>query len=246
MAAPPLFGSITKPIPLVQLLKSRLPAVEVHLLNDVTAATWRYVPEELGDFCLLTVSTGIGNKVFAGGRILLTAEGRGGEIGHLCVDTSVDAPPCDCGGRGHIGAFSSGRGAEALARRRAQLAPGEFSRSRLCEAVNGEANSIDALNLAQSAIAGDEFSLAIVRQSQLPLAIGIASIQASIGIERFIFMGGFALALGDLYRQILAGHLRQLGLFGIPDEEIDRMLILGHNDDLHGLLGAALFLVANQ
>ena len=87
------------------------------VLNDLAAAGFRYVAEGLSDFAIVTVGSGVGHKVFLGGRPLAGVNGRGGEIGHLRVDFSADALACDCGGFGHVGGLASGRGAVALVRR---------------------------------------------------------------------------------------------------------------------------------
>lgn len=50
------------------------------MLNDVTAAGWRYVaPEPVGEdfFCMVTVSSGVGNKLFRRGEVMVPQDGRG-------------------------------------------------------------------------------------------------------------------------------------------------------------------------
>ena len=105
---------------------------QVIILNDVSAAAW-YFARRIGvdRFAVVTISSGIGAKLFErrypGGAF--DDLPYAGEIGHLIVDRSPDAPMCDCGGRGHLGAIASGRGIEREARRVAALEPRKFGES---------------------------------------------------------------------------------------------------------------------
>ena len=76
------------------------------------------------DFLYLTVSTGIGGAIVAGGRLFRGPDGLAGELGHVLVE--LDGPLCGCGARGHLEAVSSGSGiaAQALERVAAGEAPG--------------------------------------------------------------------------------------------------------------------------
>src|SRR5437868_9520459 len=124
LAAPTLWGArLTSPYPLGEDIARCWPNARVRILNDVTAAGYRYLRASDEDFCIVTVSSGIGNKVFANGRPLVGRNGLGGELGHLRVDDSESAPTCECGGRGHLGAVSSGRAILAYARRHAAQGP---------------------------------------------------------------------------------------------------------------------------
>lgn len=125
MALPTIWGSGGQalcPIALERLLAERLPGMQVKVLNDVTAAGYRFV-RDTPDFALFTLGSGVGLKVFVAGQPQLGPRGQGGELTHMVFDPSPDAPLCDCGGRGHLGALASGRAwqrhvaaAEALGR----------------------------------------------------------------------------------------------------------------------------------
>lgn len=101
-------GETLCPIDLAGTLASRLPDMEVSVMNDVSAAGYRFVADG-GDFALFTLGSGIGLKVFLDGRPRVGQHGFGGELTHMVFDTSDDAPVCDCGGQGHLGALASGR-----------------------------------------------------------------------------------------------------------------------------------------
>lgn len=122
-ALPTLWGSEGAslcPLALDRLLAERLPDTPVRIYNDVSAAGFRFVAEH-PDFALFTLGSGVGLKVFIDGQPQVGPHGRGGELTHMVFDTSADAPICDCGGRGHLGALASGRAWQ----RRAGNASGE-------------------------------------------------------------------------------------------------------------------------
>ncbi|MFE1206983.1 ROK family protein [Streptomyces sp. NPDC058762] len=243
LAAPTVWGGLSEPLPLGALLTARVGAPVV-VVNDLTAATWRYAATESRPFCLITVSSGIGNKVFRNGEVLLDPGGHGGELGHWTYDASPDALPCDCGGRGHLGAIASGRGVLAAARRAAVTDRGAFAASRLSALAHGRPEAIDNRAIASAVRAGDAFATAVLRTTVTPLAQAIGSVFTSIGICRYLLMGGFALAVGEPYRRLLVAELTRLGCFGLDADAIDAMVALGAADDDHGLLGVGRLLGA--
>src|SRR5207247_836890 len=110
MAAPTIWGRRTEvAVDLVSELRGLWPAANIVLENDVSAAGYRFLRSADEDLCVVTVSSGIGNKVFIQGRPMIGPAGRGGEIGHCRVDASPTAALCNCGEHGHLGAVSSGR-----------------------------------------------------------------------------------------------------------------------------------------
>ena len=209
------------------------------VLNDMTAAGYRYVSQGLQDFCLLTVSSGIGHKVFLHGSPVTGLGGRGGEIGHLRVNHTDRALRCDCGLRGHLGAVASGRGVLNDALQLARRCPEEFARSMLSRPTDGGNPSFDTAALATAFRAGDEWVSRIIDRAAAYLGHALAAIHTTIGIERFVIVGGFAFALGDEFRRRLAFAASQdcwdLG------QEWDSMITFGIEDDDAGLLGAGQY-----
>jgi glucokinase len=205
-------------------------------MNDVTAAGYRYLHPPVEDFCLVTVSSGVGLKIFVGGRPVVGAAGRGGEIGHLRVDFSPEAPVCDCGGRGHLGALASGRGALQAALRLARQGDPSFAVSLLGRRLQGDLAGLDNRALVDAFRDGDLWACGLIRRAAQPLGQALASIHVSLGIERFVIVGGFAQALGEGYRQELVraarGSCWELG------QDWETMIALGDPEDTDGLLGA--------
>ena len=108
--------------------------------NDATCATvaeWAFgAAAGVTDAVMVTLGTGIGGGVIAGGHVVRGASGFGGEIGHMVVDPT--GPPCPCGKRGCWERFASGSGLGRLAREAAHA-------GRLDEVVGlagGDAESV--------------------------------------------------------------------------------------------------------
>jgi C7-cyclitol 7-kinase len=214
LAAPTLWGALGPyPYPLQSELGRAWPAVDVRVINDVTAAGYRYMEAKDDEFCVVTISSGIGNKVFVQGRPLLGRSGQGGEIGHLQVDTSPSAAVCDCGARGHLGAIASGRGMLARARELAEREESEFRRSALALESALTPSTLTAEALAAAYRSGDAWSTAVVREGAGALGMVLAAIHLAIGVERIVLIGGFALGLGarfcDDVQAALAGRCWQ-------------------------------------
>jgi C7-cyclitol 7-kinase len=237
LAAPTVFGArLRAGLPLRNDLTRRWPDARVIVLNDLTAAGYRYLRNAREDFCVVTVSSGIGHKLFVDGRPLVGRGGRGGEIGHLRVDFSADAPICDCGAPGHLAAVASARGVLARARRQALRDPGLFRRSLLADASAADPEALDTRALVAAYHAGDDWTLALIRDAARPLGQALAGLHLGVGVERFVVIGGFALALGERYRRELVDAMAE-SAWNL-DTDWNAMLELGINDDDAGLLGA--------
>jgi len=134
-------------------LKERLPGFRLTILNDISAAAWRYKDE--GRFCLITVSSGLSNKVFsadngAPGKLDLGTAGVGGEMGHVVVEP---------------------RAVDSLvqhAKLQAEAHPEEFQRSQLNAYVKGNVQNITARNLAMSFKDGDDFAARLLEEKDIP------------------------------------------------------------------------------
>jgi C7-cyclitol 7-kinase len=204
LSAPTLWGDgDSRPFPVRRELQRLWPTSRVFVVNDVTAAGYRYLRGPGEDFCIVTVSSGIGLKIFVAGRPVVGAAGRGGEIGHVRVDFSPTAPFCDCGGQGHLGAIASGRGALQTALRLARQGDASFSDSLLGRRLQGDLAGLDNRALVDAFRSGDPWASDLIRRVAQPLGQALAAIHMALGIERFVIIGGFALALGEAYRREL-------------------------------------------
>jgi glucokinase len=245
LAAPTIWGEGGASVAMNAHLGARL-GIPVLTVNDITAAAWRYVRAENDAFCLFTVSSGIGSKVFRRGEVLIDDAGFGGELGHWRVDWSAAAPPCDCGGRGHLGGIASGRGILRATRAAARQRLGEFGVSALAASSAGRPEGITNEAVALAVRGGDAFAVDVLRVALRPLAQAVASVFSSIGIRRYIFIGGFAVAVGPRFVELLGDELTELGCFGLAPTQVRAMLTLGAADDDHSLIGVGRLLADSR
>ncbi|HPH95677.1 MAG TPA: ROK family protein [Anaerolineaceae bacterium] len=139
--------------PLQQILQDRF-HVPVLLGNDANLAAlgeWKYgAAVGYHHVVFLTISTGIGGGIIIDDRLLLGERGLAAECGHVIIDP--DGPLCNCGGRGHLEALSSGTAiaryvADELKKGRPSklpLDPPPTSRDIFKAAQTGDALSIEA------------------------------------------------------------------------------------------------------
>jgi len=243
VGAPTVVGDAD--IPDVAETLERLLRRPVRLINDVSAAAWHLAKSTPVDrFMVVTVSSGIGNKVFDRRHPLrvLDDASYGGEIGHCIVDRSIDAPRCDCGERGHLGAIASGRGTLRLARARAVAHDDSFSRS-LCVRQFG-ASALTLTNedhLVPAIRMDDAWAISCMRDAMTPLADVIGSVTFACGIGKVCVIGGFPIGIGPQYIRCLNDLLKPPGRMpsiGLPDGDFAELA------DMHPeacLLGAAEF-----
>ncbi len=222
-------------------LEQKLPGVKVSVMNDLTAAAYRYMGN--GNFCLITVSSGIGNKVCIDGRVIIDPEGRTGEIGHYAADGIELGIECTCGtGKDHVGMIASGRGVELVARlfgASEAEAYGLFSESALFAECHGDSQNITAEILAKSADDGDVFSRYVIDFCTKPLAAEICLLAIAMHIPKFVIIGGFALHC-EYYMEALIRNIKKKGIYNFTDSEIESMVVYGAHDDDHGLIGAGI------
>jgi C7-cyclitol 7-kinase len=218
----------------------------IYLLNDVSAAAWCLSERApYSRFIVVTVSSGIGSKVVD--RVhparVLDNDPFAGEIGHLVIDASVNAPRCDCGGRGHLGAISSARGTLRLARKTAAEHPQRFADSLLFRTFRIDPRRMtNEDHLVPAALLGDPWALDVITRAAEPLARVLASTIIGAGLERAVVMGGFAQQLGSTYRAILDAHLARLiedSGFPFPRRTFVDVMDKAEEPGLAG--GAALF-----
>jgi len=243
VAAPTVTGDA--PLPdLAALLEART-ARQVYLLNDVSAAAW-HLSERLDvrRFMVVTVSSGIGAKTFDRESTsgVIDDVTYAGEIGHCKVDASADAPVCDCGARGHLGAIASGRGTMRLARRVAQADPDGFAASRCVTAYGATAATIDNERHIVPAIKdGDAWAVDVMRRAMEPLARTLSASIYAFGLERIIVVGGFALEVGERYIAALREFM-DVDAVGSPFAmRSDDIVVLGDAYPDATLLGAATY-----
>ncbi len=217
----------------------------VHIINDISAATWHISRTVAWDrFLAVTVSSGIGSKLFDRRRPhpVFDDVPYAGEIGHVQVDLSYDAMPCDCGGRGHLGAISSGRGVERFARLKAAMDKDRFDRSLCVTRYHAAPDTLtNEDHLVPAARLHDPWALEAIRSCTGPLARVLLTVTAACGLDRIVVIGGFALSLGQPYLEILQSEMAANCDFNVLSGKLPDLLIMGSADEEACLRGAALY-----
>jgi glucokinase len=171
------------------------PEARVRVENDANfAALGEYqlgAGKGVDDVLMVTLGTGIGGGIIAGGRLLLGGAGFAGEIGHMVVDPS--GPPCPCGRRGCWERYASGGGLGRLAREAAHAG----TLPEVVALAGGDPENVRGEHVTASARAGDPGALAVMSELGWWVALGLTNLTAVIDPARIVLGGGLAEA-GEL------------------------------------------------
>jgi glucokinase len=216
------------------LLESRL-GHPVAVDNDATcgiAAEWTVgAARGTSDAMLVTLGTGIGGGIVAGGRIVRGANGFAGEIGHMLVDP--DGPPCVCGRHGCWERYASGSGI----RRQAREAIEGGRLASVVEIAGGDPEAVRGEHVYAAARAGDPQALAVFDEFARWVAVGLVNLTNLLDPEIFVLGGGLAEA-GDLVLSPARKWFAQL-LYA-PTHRPHPKLVLAALGERAGAVGAAL------
>jgi glucokinase len=140
---------------------------------------------------LVTVGTGIGGGIIAGGRLYRGAYGFAAEIGHIIVEPG--GPLCGCGNRGCFEQVASGAAIRRLGREAVAAEPD----SALGRLAGGDAEAVTGELVTRAAREGDPTALAILAEVGRRLGEGIAGLVNVLDPE-VVVVGGGAAGAGDL------------------------------------------------
>jgi len=188
--------------------------------NDATAAA---LGERLyghgrayPSFLMVTLGTGIGGGLVMGHSLHTGANGFAGEVGHMNVTRSLDAPLCACGQRGCVEAYV---GTKGLLRRFREL--------------GGHADEV--LPIALAARKGNEAGLRVFEEMGEALGKGLANIQNLLDLNAIVFSGGVSASF-DLIEPHVRRSLREFA-FAPPLAEVP--LLVSQLGERAGVIGAA-------
>ncbi|MDA8290848.1 MAG: ROK family protein [Actinomycetota bacterium] len=143
------------------------------------------------DVLLITLGTGIGGGVVAGGRLLRGARGFAGEVGHIVMDPA--GPACHCGRRGCFEQLASGSAFARIARRAAAAGAAD----RVLELAGGDVEAVRGEHVLEAARDGDRGALALFDELAHNLAVGIANL-AEVLDPGVVLVGGGLASAGEL------------------------------------------------
>ena len=218
--------------PLHEIVQQRF-GVPVALENDANAAALGEhlfgAGREFDDIVYLTISTGIGCGIVAGGKLVH----RSGEGGHIIVQSPSDRV-CGCGAYGCMEALCSGTGIAARTRQFLRDA-----RPSTLKINNGNEDTITARTVVEAMRAGDELCTEVWREVIAFMSIGIGSLITVMAPQAVILGGSVAIGANqDLLRPLKHELRNQVKLVGLEKVEI-LLAGLGADSALHGALAIA-------
>ncbi|HEY2404935.1 MAG TPA: ROK family protein [Polyangiaceae bacterium] len=168
------------------------------------------------NFVLMTLDTGIGGGLVIGHALYPGSNGFGAEIGHICVDTTPEAPLCSCGQRGCVEAFAGTRGV-----------------LRKFQELGGRASDLSAV--ANSARRGEYAGLTAFEAMGRAIGRSLATVQNFLDLSAIVFSGSSS-AYFDLLEPFVRQELRAR-TFAPPLAEVP--LLLSSLGDNAAVIGAA-------
>ncbi|MDQ2816760.1 MAG: ROK family protein [Candidatus Eremiobacteraeota bacterium] len=193
-------------VPLGAMLAKKLGRA-VHLLNDARCATLGEYLHGSGkgttEFALITIGTGIGGGLVAGGRLLLGSQMGAGEVGHHTI-RPLSGFVCGCG---KVGCFEAQASSTGLVRHACALAP-SFPRSRLLSEQNPD--DWGTKLIVKAMVQGDLHAAAAWRRYLDDLAIGVSNIIAFMNPQTIALGGGGGRVKEDLLAMPLTAKVDAL------------------------------------
>ena len=182
-------------VPLAQMFSDRLDGIPVGLTNDANAAAIGEmvygVARGMKNFIVITLGTGVGSGIVAGGQLLYGSDGFAGELGHVTMVRGEEGRSCGCGRKGCLEAYCSATGVARTARE--LLA--KTTRPSLLREIEPE--RITSLDVSIASGKGDELANEIYQFTGKMLGEACADFAAFSSPEAFIFFGGMVKA-GEL------------------------------------------------
>ena len=221
-------------VPVSALLARRLDR-QVSADNDATCAAvgeWQFgAGRGVDDLVVVTLGTGIGGGIIAGGQVWRGHNGFAGEFGHAVVDP--DGLDCACGRRGCWERYASGSGLAALAR-------GEAARGRLRAVLalaDDDPSAVRGEHVTTAAAHGDAEALELVDQYARWVALGLVNLTNTLDPALFVLGGGIAatptLFIGPIQRWFSA-------LLYAPEYRPHPALVFAALGERAGAIGAAM------
>lgn len=186
------------------------------------------------DVLMLTLGSGVGGAVLAGGRLLRGHSGVAGQLGHITIEP--DGARCFCGNSGCLETVFSARAIEA----EAWSAVHRGCASTLTRLFREQPQLATCRTVFQAASEGDEVSAEIVAKAIHKLAAAIAGLLHIFDPELVIVGGQVADAGEDLLVPLQEEVWeRTRGLLGREVEIVEQQVA-----DKSGIVGAAGLVMA--
>ncbi|WP_144547678.1 ROK family glucokinase [Bacillus sp. X1(2014)] len=207
--------------------------------NDANCAAlgemWMGAGNGAKDLVCVTLGTGVGGGVIAGGKVVQGINGAAGEIGHITA-IPFDGAQCNCGKTGCLETVASATGIVRLAR--TELAKG--IQSELTSKMV-ENNTITAKDVFDAARNNDRLAQTVLNEVSFHLGFALASIANTLNPEKIVLGGGVSKA-GDILLNPVISNFEKFAFSAVRDSTKLALATLGNDA---GVLGAA-WLIKNK
>lgn len=222
-------------VPVRDVLQDKLQK-PVRISNDANIAAlgeaWAGAGKGIDDLIMLTLGTGVGGGIIAGGKIHEGFNGMAGELGHVQIVPDLEAVGCGCGQKGCLETVSSATGIVRMAND--ALERGEKTTLALHSPVTAK----DVLDAARQ---GDEVAKRIVNRAAYYLGRTMSLMAVVLNPQRFIIGGGVSKA-GDILFEPIRETFAQYTTANIQEGVDIVPATLGNNA---GVVGAAGLFIRN-
>ncbi|UTR14440.1 ROK family glucokinase [Salipaludibacillus sp. LMS25] len=162
--------------------------------NDANLAAagekWKGAGAGADDLVAITLGTGVGGGIIAGGKIIHGESGLAGEIGHVTA-VKEDGEPCNCGKKGCLETVASATGIARLGMKAIQESiehDGYLQKQFLIE------DTLTAKDVFDGAKNEDETALQVVKTATDHLGFALANLANSLNPQTIVIGGGVSKA----------------------------------------------------
>lgn len=210
----------------------KLTGITVKVGNDANVAAlgemWKGGGLGFKNLVMVTLGTGVGGGIIINGRVVVGANGAGGEIGHICVNTE-ETERCGCGKQGCLEQYASATGVVRLAKKKLADCT---EQTVLC------ADSVTAKDVFDAVKSGDKVAMEIAEEFGRYLGYALANIAVLVDPEVIVIGGGVSKA-GTILLDYIRKYYLQKAFW--TNKEVEFALAeLGNDAGIYGAAKLAL------
>lgn len=204
----------------------------VEAANDANIAAfgemWQGGGKGYSNLVAVTLGTGVGGGIIIDEKILIGANGAGGEIGHIHIEDN-ETESCNCKNKGCLEQYASATGIVRLAKRRLTK---DDKPTVLREGTLSAKSVFDAVK------AGDEVAIEIAEQFGDYLGKGLAAVAGTVNPEIFVIGGGVSKA-GEILLKFVEPAFKKYAFVACKDTKF-ALATLGNDAGIFGAAGLIL------
>lgn len=201
--------------------------MKVRICNDANAAAlgeqWKGGGAGCLDMVMVTLGTGVGGAVIAGGKVIGGAHGIAGEIGHMIVYAG-ETERCACGRYGCLEQYASASGLVRVTRC--------LLEKKNRRTILSDTPELSAKQIIDAAKRGDELALDTLEILGKTLGRALAATAVVTDPERFVIGGGVSKA-GEILLEITKKYYVQEVLTEGRETEF-ALAMLGNDAGMYG------------